>query len=166
MVLLGLAPPRGRALAGTIIFGVLNFALAVGLAYYAFVHVHAGFGQIVFALVPLAALLLAALQGQERITVRPITGAVLALGGVAVLSEAQLRADVPLAALLALGVSVICVAQAAVMVRRLPPMHPVTMNAVGSAAAAAILLPVSLLVGESPRFRRTPRRGSRSRISS
>jgi drug/metabolite transporter (DMT)-like permease len=105
MVVLGLAPPRGRVLAGTIIFGVLNFALAVGLAYYAFVHVHAGFGQIVFALVPLAALLLAALQGQERITVRPVTGAALALGGVAVLSESQFRADVPLAALLALGVS-------------------------------------------------------------
>ena len=137
-------------LAGTILFGVLNFALAVGLAYYAFVHVHAGFGQIVFALVPLAALLLAALQGQERITVRPIAGAVLAIAGVAVLSEAPLRADVPPLALLALGVSLICVAQAAVIVRRLPPMHPITMNAVGSAAAAAILLPLSLLVGESP----------------
>jgi drug/metabolite transporter (DMT)-like permease len=150
MVVLGLAPPRGRALAGTILFGVLNFAAGVGLAYYAFVHVHAGFGQLVFALVPLAALLLAALQGQERISVRPITGAALALGGVAVLSEAQLGADVPLPALLALGLSLICVAQAAVMVRRLPPTHPITINAVGSAAAAAILLPASLLVGESP----------------
>jgi drug/metabolite transporter (DMT)-like permease len=150
MVVLRLAPPRGRALAGTILFGVLNFAAGVGLAYYAFVHVHAGFGQLVFALVPLAALLLAALQGQERISVRPITGAALALGGVAVLSEAQLGADVPLPALLALGLSLICVAQAAVMVRRLPPTHPITINAVGSAAAAAILLPASLLVGESP----------------
>ena len=150
MVVLGLAPPRGRALAGTILFGVLNFAAGVGLAYYAFVHVHAGFGQLVFALVPLAALLLAALQGEERISVRPITGAALALGGVAVLSEAQLGADVPLPALLALGLSLICVAQAAVMVRRLPPTHPITINAVGSAAAAAILLPASLLVGESP----------------
>jgi drug/metabolite transporter (DMT)-like permease len=150
MVVLGLAPPRGRALAGTILFGVLNFAAGVGLAYYAFVHVHAGFGQLVFALVPLAALLLAALQGQERISVRPITGAALALGGVAVLSEAHLGADVPPSALLALGLSLICVAQAAVMVRRLPPTHPITINAVGSAAAAAILLPASLLVGESP----------------
>jgi drug/metabolite transporter (DMT)-like permease len=150
MVVLGLAPPRGRALTGTIVFGALNFAAGVGLAYYAFVHVHAGFGQLVFALVPLAALLLAALQGQERISVRPITGAALALGGVAVLSEAQLGADVPLPALLALGLSLICVAQAAVMVRRLPPTHPITINAVGSAAAAAILLPASLLVGESP----------------
>lgn len=151
MVVFGLAPPRGRVLAGTILFGVLNFAAAVGLAYYAFVHVHAGFGQIVYALVPLAALLLAALQGQERISVRPIAGAVLAVAGVAALSEAPLRADVPPLALLALGLSLICVAQAAVMVRRLPPMHPITMNAVGSAAAAAILLPVSLLVGESPK---------------
>jgi drug/metabolite transporter (DMT)-like permease len=145
-----LRPPRGRVLVGTILFGVLNFAAAVGLAYYAFVHVHAGLGQILFALVPLATLLLAALQGQERITVRPITGAALALAGVTVLAATPLRAHVPLLALLALIMSAICVAQAAVVVRRLPPMHPVTMNAVGTAAAAAILLPLSPLVGESP----------------
>lgn len=146
----GLAPPGGRALWDTILFGVLNFALAVGLAYYAFVHVHAGLGQIVYALVPLATLLLAALQGQERIQVRPIAGAMLAMVGVAVLAAAPLSADVPPLALLALVGSLICVAQAAVVVRRLPPIHPVTINAVGSATAAAILLPASLIAGESP----------------
>jgi drug/metabolite transporter (DMT)-like permease len=149
MAVLRLSLPRGRALAGTALFGVLNFAAAVGLAYYAFVHVHAGFGQILFALTPLTALLLAALQGQERISVRPLAGAALAIGGVAVLAEAQLRADVPPIALLALVVSMICVAESAVLVRRLPPVHPITVNAVGSAAAAAILVPLSLLVGET-----------------
>lgn len=150
MAVFRLRPPRGRVLAGPILFGVLNFAAAVGLAYYAFVHVHAGLGQLVFALVPLATLLLAALQGQERISVRPIAGAVLAVAGVAVLAAEPLRANVPPLALLALVVSLICVAQAAVIVRRLPPVHPITMNAVGSAAAAAILLPLSLIVRESP----------------
>src|SRR5262245_7920119 len=149
MAALRLRLPRGRVLAGTILFGVLNFAAAVGLAYYAFVHVHAGFGQILFALTPLTTLLLAALQGQERISVRPVAGAALALGGVVVLAEEPLRSDVPPLALLALVVSMICVAQAAVVIRRLPPVHPITVNAVGSAATAAILLPLSLLVGET-----------------
>jgi drug/metabolite transporter (DMT)-like permease len=150
MGVFGLGFPRGRALGGAILFGVLNFAAAVGLAYYAFVHVHAGLGQIVYALVPLATLLLAVLQRQERIQARAIVGALFALAGVAVLAEAPLRADVPPLALLALVLSVICVAQAAVVVRHLPPIHPITMNAVGSAAAAAVLLPASFLVGESP----------------
>jgi drug/metabolite transporter (DMT)-like permease len=145
-----LRPPAGRALGGAILFGVLNFAVAVGLAYYAFVHIHAGLGQITYALVPLATLLLAALQKQERIEMRAIVGAGFALGGVAVLAEAPLRSQVPPLALLALLLSVICVAQAAVIVRRLPPIHPITMNAVGSAASAAVLLPLSFLVGESP----------------
>jgi drug/metabolite transporter (DMT)-like permease len=148
MAVLRLRPPRGHALAGTILFGVLNFAAAVGLAYYAFVHVHAGFGQILFALTPLTTLLLAALQGQERISVRAVAGAALALAGVAVLAAEPLRSNVPPLALLALIVSMVCVAQAAVLVRRLPPLNPITVNAVGSAAAAAILLPLSVLVGE------------------
>src|SRR5262245_57560782 len=149
MAVFRLRPPSGHALGGAILFGVLNFAAAVGLAYYAFVHVHAGLGQIVYALVPLATLLLAVLQGQERFQMRAIVGAVFAVGGVAVLAEAPLRANVPPLALLALLLSVVCVAQAAVIVRHLPPMHPVTMNAVGSAAAAAVLIPASFIAGES-----------------
>ena len=54
---LRLGPPQGRAFAGAVLFGALNYAGAVGLAYYAFVHVHAGIGQILFALVPLTTLL-------------------------------------------------------------------------------------------------------------
>ena len=149
MCVFRLRPPGGRALGGAILFGVLNFGAAVGLAYYAFVHVHAGLGQITYALVPLATLLLAVLQGEERMQLRAIVGAVFALGGVAVLAQAPLRAHVPPLALLALLLSVICVAQSAVLVRRLPPMHPITMNAVGSAAAAAVLLPASAIAGES-----------------
>jgi drug/metabolite transporter (DMT)-like permease len=67
-LVLRLPPPRGRDLASAVIFGALNYAGAVGLAYYAFVHVHAGIGQVLFALVPLATLLLAALQRQSTST--------------------------------------------------------------------------------------------------
>lgn len=149
MVMLGLAPPRGRALRGAIVFGALNYGAAVGLAYYAFVRVHAGAGQLVYALVPLVTLLLAVLQRQERLHRRAVAGALLALVGVALLTEAPSRETLPLLSLLALLVSVVCVSQAAVSVRHFPPVHPVTMNAVGTATAAAVLLPASLLAGDS-----------------
>jgi drug/metabolite transporter (DMT)-like permease len=43
MVALRLAVPRGRALAGALLFGLLQFGATYALAYYALVELHAGF---------------------------------------------------------------------------------------------------------------------------
>jgi drug/metabolite transporter (DMT)-like permease len=43
--------------------------------------------------------------------------------------------------------SAVCIAQAAVLVRRFPPIHPVTMNAVGM-GTGALLLAGSMVAGE------------------
>ena len=148
MAVMRLGLPRGRALTGTLLFGVLNFAGAFGLAYYALVELHAGFGQILLALVPLATLLLAVVEHQERLRRGAVVGALVALAGVAVMSRAPLRDSVPpLSVLAALG-SALCFAQAAVLVRRFPPVHPVTMNALGMATGAAVLIVASALVNE------------------
>jgi drug/metabolite transporter (DMT)-like permease len=148
MAVLRLALPRGRALTGALLFGALNFGGAFALAYYALVELHAGFGQILLALVPLATLFLAVLQGTERLRTAAVVGALLALAGVALMSRAPLRDSVPLLSLLAALGSAFCFAQAAVLVRRFPPVHPVTMNAVGMTTGAALLLVGSLLVDE------------------
>src|SRR5215218_5476067 len=66
MAVLRLRLPRGRALVGATVYGGLNFAAAFALAYYGFVEIHAGLGQTLLAIVPLATLLLAVLQRQER----------------------------------------------------------------------------------------------------
>jgi drug/metabolite transporter (DMT)-like permease len=60
-----------------------------------------------------------------------------------------LQEAVPLPALLAVLGGAVCFAQALVLVRRYPRVHPVTMNAVGMTAGAAVLLAASLVVGES-----------------
>jgi drug/metabolite transporter (DMT)-like permease len=148
MAVLRLALPRGRALTGALLFGALNFGGAFALAYYALVELHAGFGQILLALVPLATLFLAVLQGAERLRIGAVGGALLALAGVALMSRAPVRDSVPPLSLLAALGSALCFAQAAVLVRRLPPVHPVTMNAVGMTTGAVLLLIGSLLVGE------------------
>jgi drug/metabolite transporter (DMT)-like permease len=141
--------PRGRALTGAVLYGALNFGGAFALAYYALVRVHAGLGQTLLALVPLATLLLAVAQRQERLRVTAVVGTLLALAGIVLISQAPSRASVPPLSLLAAVGSALCFAEAAVLVRRFPRVHPVTMNAVGMTAGAALLVGGSLLTGEA-----------------
>jgi drug/metabolite transporter (DMT)-like permease len=142
------AAPRGRALAGAVVFGLLNFAGAVGFAYYALVRIHAGVGQLVYALVPLVTLLLAALQRQERLHSRAVVGALFAVTGVLVLAEASLRGAVPLESALALLASLLCLSQGAIAIRQFPPVHMVTQNAIGCVTAALVLVPLAAGSGE------------------
>jgi drug/metabolite transporter (DMT)-like permease len=101
MVVLRLALPRGQALTGAVLYGVFNFGASFALIYYGLVRVHAGLGQTLLALVPLATLLLAVLWRQERLRAAAVLGTLLALAGVALMSRAPLRESVPLLSLLA-----------------------------------------------------------------
>ena len=149
LVLLRLGLPRGRALLGVVLYGAFTFGGAFSLAYYALVELHAGFGQILLALVPLAALLLTVLQGQERLRIAAVLGSLLALAGVLVMSSASLEGELPVPSVLAAIGSAFCFAQGAVVVRRFPAVHPVTTNAIGMAVGASLLLAAALIVGET-----------------
>ncbi|MET9959734.1 EamA family transporter [Streptomyces sp. NPDC006326] len=140
--------PRGRALAGAVLFGLLNFGLTFALTYYALEDIHAGLGQTVLALVPLVTLLLSVLEGQERLRAVALLGTLCAVAGVAVISRAPLQGSAPLPAFLALLGAVLCFAQAAVLAERLPKVHPVAMNAVAMAAGAVALFAGSFLAGD------------------
>jgi drug/metabolite transporter (DMT)-like permease len=148
MVTLRLRIPHGRALIGAALYGTLTFAGAFGFAYYALVRLHAGFGQLVLALVPLGTLLLAVLWRQERFRAAALAGSLLSLAGVAVMSQAPLRESIPLPSLLAAIGSVLCFAQGALVVRRFPPVHPVALNGLGMATGAALLLAASAVAGD------------------
>jgi drug/metabolite transporter (DMT)-like permease len=149
MAALRVAWPRGRALGGAVVFGLLQFAATFALAYYALVELHAGFGQILLALVPLLTLFLAIAQRQERFRPAALGGALLALAGIVVMSSAALEGSRPLLSLLAALASALCFAQAAVLVRWLPPVPPVAMNAVGMTAAAIALVLAAVAAGDT-----------------
>jgi drug/metabolite transporter (DMT)-like permease len=149
MAALRLAVPRGRAFFGAVVYGALTFGAAFALAYYALVEIHAGFGQTLLALVPLATLLLAIAQRQERLRAGAVIGALIALMGVAVMSQAPLRESLPLLSLLAALGAALCFAEGAILVRWFPPVHPVTINAIGMATGAGLLAVGSVLVGEA-----------------
>jgi drug/metabolite transporter (DMT)-like permease len=92
--------------------------------------------------------LLAVAQRQERLRLAAVIGTLLALAGVAVISQGPMGASVPLGSLLAAVASAVCIAQAAVLVRRFPAVHPVTMNAVGMTTGAVLLVAGSVLADE------------------
>ncbi|HJV04143.1 MAG TPA: DMT family transporter [Actinomycetota bacterium] len=149
MAVMRLPIPRGRALVGAALFGALNFGGAFAFAYYGLIRIHAGLGQTILALVPLATLLLAVLQRQERLRPAAVVGSVVATAGVAVISGASIGGSVSLLSLLAILGGVLCFAEAAVLVRWFPRVHPVTINGVGMAAGALLLLAGSLVASEA-----------------
>lgn len=148
MALLRLELPRGRPLVGAILYGAFAFAGAFALAYYALERLHAGFAQIVLALVPLATLFLAVVERQERFRGDVFAGGLIALLGIAAMSGTSLEDSVPLLPVLAVVASAFCFGQAAIVVRAFPQLHPVTMNAVAMTAGAVLLLLAALLAGD------------------
>jgi drug/metabolite transporter (DMT)-like permease len=139
--------PRGRALTGSLLYGLFNFAGAFGFGFLAFVELEAGFGQLVLAIVPLLTLLLAVAHGQEALRMRSLAGALLAIAGITVMSSVSLAGGSAMALVFAL-LAAICFAEGAVVVRRFRPIDPYGLNAVGMTVGAVVILGAALVRGD------------------
>ena len=139
---------RGREALGAALYGVLGFGAAYAFLYYALVELSAGTAAVILAAVPLITLLLAAVFGQERLSVRGLVGGALAVGGIAVLSLDSIEADIPPRYLVASVLGTIAVAASSVIARSLRAVHPLNMNAIGMVAGTVVLIAGSLLLGE------------------
>lgn len=149
MVATGHRIPRGRALAGAALYGLLAFGGAFAFAFYALVELEAGFGQLLLSVVPLITLLLAVAQRMERLKGSGVVGALLAVAGVLVMSGLTLEGPVPVLSILAAFGSAICFAQAALTVKRFPSVHPIVENAVGMTVGALFLASITLISGNT-----------------
>lgn len=141
--------PRGRELGLIAWYGALAFAGTYALMYWALVQVTAGVATIVLAIVPLVTLLLAAAQGLDRLTLRGVVGALLALVGIAWMTLGPQQIMVPLGALAAMLAAALTIGQSIIVGKRLSASHPVMINAVGMTVGAALLLAVSAAAGEA-----------------
>jgi drug/metabolite transporter (DMT)-like permease len=140
--------PRGANLGGALLFS-LTFVVSTALLYVGVSGSSASLGAVAFAVTPLATLALAAMIGLERFTLRGAAGALIAAAGIVIVVSDQLGAAVPLSSLLALGGAMLFSAATAVVIKRVPPGHPITANAVGGVFVLPILLALSLVAHES-----------------
>lgn len=148
--------PRGRALTGAALYGLLMFGAMYALSYWSLQFVNSGIAALSFAVVPLLTMLLAIALKLERLTVRGVTGAALVMLGMGVVFQDQLRSDVPLLPLLFLLLAAFCAALASIVVKRFPRSQPIAMNAVAMAVGSAVLVSLSLAFGETWRWPAAP----------
>ena len=141
--------PRGKALTGALVYGVLSFLIAYAFFYWGSQEVPAGLGGTVMASVPLLTVLLAAAHRLERLRLRAIVGAVVALAGIALMSSDALSGDVSVLSVLAVVVAAAAAAESGIVLKLLTSAHPVVTNTIGMSVGAVLLLLLSLFAGES-----------------
>ena len=141
--------PRGQHLLGTVLYGVLAFALAYFFLYQAIGDAGSGTTMTVLAIVPLLTVLLSVVHGIERPRLLGVVGALIAAAGIVIVAADQLSLDVPLIAIALLLAGATCQAESVVIVKRLPPGDPVAANALGMLLGGSLLIAVSLVAGES-----------------
>jgi drug/metabolite transporter (DMT)-like permease len=149
MVVFRIPIPHGRALAGSLLYGMLGFFAAFTCLFWGFQETPPGTGQIIIALVPLITLGLAIAHGLERFSARALIGALIAFGGLAFLVADRIEADVPPLSLLAVVAGGIFLAESGVILKLTPRAHPVASNAVGMLAGSLGLLALSAVVGDA-----------------
>jgi drug/metabolite transporter (DMT)-like permease len=145
----GYALPKGRALGGAFVYGILSFLVAYAFFYWGSQEVPAGLGGTIMASVPLLTVMLAAAHRLERLRLRGVIGALVALTGIAVMSSGALAGDVSLVSVLAVLTAAAAAAESGIVLKLLPSAHPVVTNAIGMSVGAALLLVLSLVAGES-----------------
>jgi drug/metabolite transporter (DMT)-like permease len=144
-----IALPRGRALAGTILFGSLGMGLSTILIYRGLVDTSAGVMQVILALVPLEVFLFACALRIERFRPAGLAGAGLAVVGVGVVFSDQLSANVPVGGLLAILGAGLSIATTTVVLKWFPASNPLSAASVALPIGAAMFWGASLLFGEA-----------------
>jgi drug/metabolite transporter (DMT)-like permease len=126
--------------------GIGQFGVLIALLNYGLRTVPAGRGALIFASFPLITLIVAALLGHERVTLRKIAGILATLAGVAlalgdkIFGAGSLTGEIAILASAATGA--ICSVLYRPYLRRYPTL-PVSAFAM-AAAAAALLIPAAL----------------------
>lgn len=141
--------PKGRALAGAVLFGTLTVGFAFLLIAWGLVVTPASLYQILMAMVPLLTLFLSALHGIESITRRGLFGSLLAIGGIAVSVGGANTVDISWPHIAAIILAAVCMAEGGVLIKRFPPNPPVMTNAIAMTVGAIILAVASLVSQES-----------------
>jgi drug/metabolite transporter (DMT)-like permease len=141
--------PSRRALGYLVLSGVLD-ALAYVLVYLGEERVAGGVAAVLYGTQPLILAILLTVSRIERITRRDVVGAVVALGGVAVLFVDQLdvSARQGIGVALVLGSVLASTIYAVIMKRHAAEVSSVLATTIFLAVTAIVVVPVALIAGQ------------------
>ena len=145
---LRLSLPRGRALVLVGTYGLLAFGAAYGCMYWAMQEVTAGVAAVVLAIGPLLTLVLAVAHGMERLGMRALVGALVAIAGSVLIFFQPGSVAFGWGSFALLGLAALFASESVVVSKLAGPQHPVAMNFVGMSAGAVVLMIVAVTAGE------------------
>ena len=137
--------PRGRVLAGVLLYGLLNFGASYAFIYWGIRSLSAGLVQVILALVPLLTFFAAYLHRLEAFRGRGLVGALLAVAGIAVAFFDGRAGAAPIWALVAIVLGAACIAEGVVVIKLFPRTDPFAANALGMTTGALMLVTLSLI---------------------
>lgn len=140
--------PRGAARRTAIAYGIAQFGVNFPLLYWGETAVPSGIAAVVFASVPLWSAGFAHLLGLERLRPLKIAGALVALGGVALVCAGSLGGAVPPLPLLAVLAAAVTASFGTALLKRGPRHSALGVNAVGTLAGLPVALLGSFLLRE------------------
>jgi drug/metabolite transporter (DMT)-like permease len=140
--------PRGQALFGAILFGILSVGGAFVLVSWGLVKTPASLTSVLLALMPLLTIFLAYLQGLESLRWQGLLGSLLAVVGIAVVFGGSAGGTLSIPRVLAIIAAAAFLAEAGVVAKKFPRSNPIAMNAIAMTVGVVILGMVSLLSGE------------------
>jgi drug/metabolite transporter (DMT)-like permease len=141
--------PKGRALAGAVLYGTLGVGITFVLISWGLVKTPASMASMLTAMVPLVTVLLVTFQGVESLTARGLIGSLLAVAGIAISVGGASSTDVSLPHVGAIILGTVFLAQSGVVIKQFPPNPPIITNAIGMTVGAVFLAIASLVTGET-----------------
>ncbi len=148
MLVRRVALPRGKALAGAALFGFLGVGASFLFLMWGLVETPASLFQVIGALVPLLTILFAFLHRLEKLRWQGITGALLAVAGIAFAVNGYKGVAISIPHILAIVAGTACIAESLVIAKLIPRSNPIATNAVAMTVGSAMLLSASLLTRE------------------
>lgn len=139
--------PRGRALVGAALYGLLSFGLTYMFLYWALQEATAGTVMVAFAIAPLLTLVIATGLGLERFTYRGLAGALVAGAGIALVFSERMG-SVSLLSLGAILGAALAAAATPIMVKSFPKVDMVVANGIGMTVGGVLLLILSIVAAE------------------
>jgi drug/metabolite transporter (DMT)-like permease len=153
MILRKVPFPRGVALRTVIAYGICEFVGNLGLLYWGETKIPSGLAAVIYGTSPILTMMMESAFRMEKLDVRRLIGAIVALCGIAVIFWREVvDSGVPAIGLVAVFGAATLGTLGVILLKRGPSQSPVGANAIGFLVGFPFVLAWSFLARESHRL--------------